>query len=121
MASAWVVRAASAVDLVADLADPVAMLSAITGREELAAELADWVAMRLPSAVGPAVRVVPVADRAAGVVDAVAVAVAADVAVVASAVGDAGAVAAGAAVRLWPTAEVSSGIASTAGVGSSFV
>jgi hypothetical protein len=104
-------RAASAVDLVVDLVTA----SAITDR----AELADWVAMRLPSA---AVRVVPVVGLAAEVVDAVVEAAgAAVVGVVLAVVVDAEAVAADAAVRLWPTAEDSSAIASTAGVGSSFV
>jgi hypothetical protein len=108
-------RAASAVDLVVDLV----VGSVITGR----AELADWVAMEMRLAV---VRAAPVAGLAAVVV--VDAAVAADVAAVegvlaaAALVVDAvGGVAADAAVRLWPTAEDSSAIASTVGVGSSFV
>jgi len=115
MASAWVDRAASAVDSVTDLV----MGSVITGR----AELADWVAMEMRLAV---VRAAPVAGLEAGVVAAVVgVAGVAAVGVVLAAaalvVDAVGGVAADAAVRLWRTAEASSGIASTAGVDSSFV
>ena len=110
MAKAWVDRVAS----VADSVTALVMASAITGR----AELADWVAMRRRLAVVRAAPVPGVVDAVVVAVDAVVVVLAAAALVVGAVVGD---VAADAAVRLWPTAEASSAIASTVGVDSSFV